>query len=187
MAWLALDRGLRLAEARGLRGRRAEVWLRARDAVSADVRQRGFNEQLGAYTRTYGSEDLDAAVLVLPLLGLEPVDSPRVSGTIDVIRARLSAGGPFLYRYRPGEDGLGGGEGAFLPCSFWLVQALARIGRTREATDLMSELLDVSPLGLFAEEVDPTTGRFLGNYPQALTHASLLQAALALREAGIRG
>jgi GH15 family glucan-1,4-alpha-glucosidase len=187
MAWLALDRGLRLAEARGLRGRRAEVWLRARDAVSADVRQRGFNEQLGAYTRTYGSEDLDAAVLVLPLLGLEPVDSPRVSGTIDVIRARLSAGGPFLYRYRPGEDGLGGGEGAFLPCSFWLVQALARIGRTREATDLMSELLDVSPLGLFAEEVDPTTGRFLGNYPQALTHASLLQAALALREAGIHG
>lgn len=186
MAWLALDRGLRIAQSHPLRGRRRRAWQQARDAVAADVRQRGFNDEVGAYTRTYGSEDLDAAVLVLPLLGLEPVDSPRVTGTVDAIRAQLSAGGPFLYRYRRGEDGLDGGEGAFLPCSFWLVQALAQIGRPGEASELMGELLDVAPLGLFAEEIDPTTGRFLGNYPQALTHASLLQAALALREAGVR-
>jgi GH15 family glucan-1,4-alpha-glucosidase len=185
MAWLALDRGLGLAEVHRMRPRRRRAWERAREAVAADLRQWGFNDDVGAYTRTYGGDDLDAAVLLLPLLGIEPAESPRVTSTIDAIRRHLGAGGPFLYRYLPGEDGLPGGEGAFLPCSFWLVQALAQIGRTNEATDLMRDLLDVAPLGLFAEEIDPTTGRFLGNYPQALTHASLLQAALALREAGV--
>jgi GH15 family glucan-1,4-alpha-glucosidase len=185
MAWLALDRAMRLAQTHRTRQSKARRWRAARDAIAAEVRNRGFNSDLGSYTRTYGSNDVDAALLVLPLLGLEPPDSPRVTGTIDAIRQQLSAGGPFLYRYRPGTDGLSGGEGAFLPCSFWLVQALARTGQAEEAAGVMKDLLESAPLGLFSEEIDPTTGRLLGNFPQALTHASLLQAVLALRDAGI--
>jgi GH15 family glucan-1,4-alpha-glucosidase len=185
IAWLALDRALRLAQDHPVGTRRRRRWELARDQLAADVREHGFNSALATYTRTYGGDDLDAALLVLPLLGIEDPGSPRVSGTIDAIRQQLSAGGPLLYRYRSGDDGLAGGEGAFLPCSFWLVQALALTGRTKEARELMDELLDLAPLGLFPEEIDPTTGRFLGNFPQALTHASLLQAVLALRDAGI--
>ena len=130
------------------------------------------------------STELDAAVLVLPLLGIEADDSPRVRSTIDAIAAALGAGGPLLYRYPPGRDGLAGGEGAFLPCSFWHVQALASTGRTDEARALLDQLVDLaSPLGLYAEEIDPASGRHLGNYPQALTHSALVQAALALRDA----
>jgi GH15 family glucan-1,4-alpha-glucosidase len=185
MAWLALDRALRLAETHRTRQTKVRRWQAARDAIAAEVRSRGFNSDLGSYTRTYGSNDVDAALLVLPLLGLEPPNSPRVTGTIDAICRQLSAGGPFLYRYPPGTDGLPGGEAAFLPCSFWLVQALARTGQAEKAASLMKDLLDSAPLGLFSEEIDPTTGRLLGNFPQALTHASLLQAVLALRDAGI--
>ena len=154
-----------------------------RDAIAADITTRGFNPALGSYTRTYGSTDLDAAVLLLPLLDLEPADSPRVRGTIDAIARELGAGGPLIYRYPPGQDDLPGTEGAFLPCSFWLVQALAVTGHTAQARELFHELCALaSPLGLYAEEMDPTTNRHLGNYPQALTHAALLQAALSLRE-----
>ena len=103
-------------------------------------------------------------------------------GTIDAIAQRLGAGGPLVYRYPPGQDGLPGIEGAFLPCSFWLVRALALTGRSAEAHELFNQLCTLaSPLGLFAEEMDPATGRHLGNYPQALTHSALLQAALSLR------
>jgi GH15 family glucan-1,4-alpha-glucosidase len=138
---------------------------------------------MGSYNRSYGSADLDAALLVLPLLGVEDADSPRVHGTIDAIRDQLSAGGPLLYRYPPGRDGLPGTEGAFLPCSFWLAQALAHTGRRTQAVELFESLLDrASPLGLYAEEMDPTTGAHLGNYPQALTHAALIQAVLAIRD-----
>jgi len=185
MAWLALDRALRLAEAHRTSQTKIRRWRDARSAIASEVRNRGFNSDLGSYTRTYGSKDVDAALLVLPLLGLEPPDSRRVTGTIDAIRQQLSAGGPFLYRYPPGTDGLPGGEGAFLPCSFWLVQALARTGQAEKAASVMKDLLALAPLELFSEEIDPTTGRLLGNFPQALTHASLLQAVLALRDAGI--
>jgi len=186
MAWLALDRALRLSGSHRARPARTQRWRAARQAVETDIRQRAFNSELGTYTRTYGSEDVDASLLVLPVLGIEPPDSTRVTGTVAAIRDQLSAGGPYLYRYPPATDGVQGGEGAFLPCSFWLVQALAQTGRTDEACDLMKQLLEVAPLGLFSEEIDPTTGELLGNFPQALTHAALLQAALALREAGVR-
>ena len=148
---------------------------------AADVTAQGYSAELDTYVRAYGSTDLDAAVLVLPLLAVEPSDSRRVHSTIDAIASGLRAGGPLLYRYPPGRDGLPGGEGAFLPCSFWLVQALAATGRQREAHNLWDQLAELaSPLGLYAEEMDPTSRHHLGNYPQALTHASLLQAALAL-------
>jgi GH15 family glucan-1,4-alpha-glucosidase len=181
MAWLALDRALRIAETRTLPRRQRRRWQVARDALGDDVRKRGFDGSMGAYTRSYGSKDLDAAVLVLPLIGLEDPDSPRVRQTVDAIQRELSAGWPLLYRYPPGRDGLPGTEGAFLPCSFWLVQALARTGREAEAVSLFEELLGcASPLGLYAEEMDPATGDHLGNFPQALTAAALVQAALAL-------
>jgi GH15 family glucan-1,4-alpha-glucosidase len=185
MAWLALDRGLRIARTHRLPAGRRRRWLDAREAIGVEVRRSGYSAALGSYTRSYGSQDLDAALLVLPLVGLEDPYSPRVRGTVDAIRGRLSAGGPLLYRYPPGDDGLPGTEGAFLPCSFWLVQAFARTGRRDEALALFEELLArASPLGLYAEEMDPATGAHLGNYPQALTHSALVQAALAIRDAG---
>jgi GH15 family glucan-1,4-alpha-glucosidase len=185
MAWLALDRATRIAIARGdRRRRRTHRWASARDALAADIRTRGFDTTQRTYTAAYGSTELDAAVLILPLLEIEPASSARVVGTVDAIRQQLSAGGPLLYRYPPGTDGLAGGEGAFLPCSFWLVQALARTGRRDEAEALLDELIPLGgPLGLFGEEMDPATGEHLGNYPQALTHAALVQAVLALGDA----
>lgn len=183
MGWLALDRALRIAETHRASARRLRRWRTARDAIAADVRTRGFDPAKGSYTRAYGSADLDAALLILPLIGIEGPDSPRTLGTVDAIRAELTVGGPLLYRYPPGRDGLVGAEGAFLPCSFWLVQALTRTGRRPEALGLFEALLDrASPLGLLAEEMDPATGAHLGNYPQALTHATLVSAALALRD-----
>lgn len=183
MAWLALDRALRIATTHRTPARQRARWRAQRQAIAEDVRARGFDAQLGSYTRAYGSTELDAALLVLPLLDLEPVDSTRVRRTIDAIARDLAAGGPLLYRYPPGHDGLPGGEGAFLPCSFWLVQALAVSGRTGEARDLFARLASLcSPLGLYGEEMDPTTLRHLGNFPQALTHAALLQAVLALHD-----
>ncbi|MFI5929580.1 glycoside hydrolase family 15 protein [Micromonospora sp. NPDC051543] len=184
MGWLALDRALAIADTHPLSDRQRRRWQRSRDAIAAEVRTRGVDPSTNSYVRTYGSRDLDAALLVLPLLGLDRTGSPRVRGTIDAIRDRLSAGGPLLYRYPPGRDGLPGTEGAFLPCSFWLVQALARTGRRREAVELFEAMVDhASPLGLYAEEADPATGAHLGNYPQTLTHAALVQAALAIRDA----
>jgi len=188
MGWLALDRALRIAETHRARPAQRRRWLDARDAIAADVRAHGFDPVHNRYTRSYGSTDVDAAVLVLPLLGIEDARSHRVIGTVDAIRKELSAGGPLVYRYPPGRDGLPGGEGAFLPCSFWLVQALALTGRRDEAVDLFTELLrHVNPLGLLPEEMEPVTGAYLGNYPQALTHAALVQAALALRTAAGQG
>jgi GH15 family glucan-1,4-alpha-glucosidase len=184
MAWLALDRALRIAATRRTPSREVRRWVIARDALAADIRTKGFDPVRGAYTRSYGSAELDAALLILPQLGIEPVDSPRLTGTIDAISRGLSAGGPLLYRYPPGRDGLPGPEGAFLPCSFWLAQGLASTGRHQEAVELFEELLGLAnPLGLFPEEVDPATGAHLGNFPQALTHSAHIQAALALRTA----
>jgi GH15 family glucan-1,4-alpha-glucosidase len=184
MAWLALDRALRIAATRRTPARQVARWQAEREAIAAEVIAAGFNPELGSYTRTYGSDDLDAAVLVLPLLDLEPRDSPRVRATIQAVRHQLGAGGPLLYRYPPGHDGLPGTEGAFLPCSFWLVQALASIGWVDQAAQLFADLLELAnPLGLLPEEIDPNNHSYLGNYPQALTHAALIQAALAIRDA----
>jgi GH15 family glucan-1,4-alpha-glucosidase len=186
MAWLALDRALCIAETRRLGVRRRRRWQNEREAIAQDVRQRGFDDARGTYTRSYGSQELDASLLVLPLLGIDPPDGPRVRGTIDAIMRELDASGPLLYRYPPGRDGLLGTEGAFLPCAFWLVQALAKSGRITEATDRFAALVDLAtPLGLYAEEMDPTEREHLGNYPQALTHSALVQAALAIRDAQV--
>jgi GH15 family glucan-1,4-alpha-glucosidase len=184
MGWLALDRALRLAPAHRTPTRQRRRWEAERRALAADVTARGFDPTRGTYTRSYGSADLDAAVLILPLLDFEPADSPRLRSTVDAIGRELSAGGSLFYRYLPGADGLPGTEGAFLPCSFWMVQALARTGRVEAASRLFDDLIALAcPLALFGEEMDPGSRTQLGNYPQALTHAAVVQAALALREA----
>ena len=187
LGWLALDRAVRLAPEHRASGRRQRRWASERDALAADIRGRGFDAARGTYTRSYGSQELDAALLVLPSVGIEPADSGRIRGTIDAIVQDLDAGSPLLYRYPPGTDGLPGIEGAFLACSFWLVEALAKSGRVRDATERFDALVDLaSPLGLYAEQMDPGTRSHLGNFPQALTHAGLVQAAIALRCAHTR-
>lgn len=184
MAWLALDRALRIAERQGAPRRRLVRWRAEREALATDVLTKGVDNRAGTLVRAYGRSDLDAALLILPLLGLVPADSPLVVGTVEAVARELSAGRPLLHRYPPGEDGLAGGEGAFLPCSFWLVQALAATGDIDGASALMEELLAIAgPLGLYAEEADPASGEQLGNFPQAFTHATLVQAALAIRDA----
>ena len=184
MAWLALDRALRIAAHHRTPARRTRRWETERAALRREIEQQGFDEEAGTYTRSYGSTDTDAALLILPQLDFHPLGSSRIRGTIDAVARELGTGAVLLYRYPPGRDGLPGAEGAFLPCSFWLVQALARSGRAREADALLHGLLALaSPLGLYAEEMDPATHLHLGNYPQSLTHAALVQAALALRGA----
>jgi len=185
MAWLALDRALRIAATHRLGSRRRRHWAAERDAVAHEVRACGFDEARASYMRSYGSDELDASLLVLPLLGIEPPDGLRVRSTISAIEHGLDAGWPLLYRYPPGRDGLPGTEGAFLPCAFWLVQALAKSGRLTEASTRFAALVELATqLGLYAEEMDPAQRAHLGNFPQALTHAALVQAALALRDAG---
>ncbi len=180
MGWLALDRAVRIAGTHRTRRRRVERWQAERDSLAADVRARGFDPRRGSYVRSYGAADLDAALLLLPALGFEDPGSPRLSGTVSAIRAELATG-PFVYRYPPSESEAGT-EGAFLACSFWLVDALARLGNVGEAAGLFESLLDhANDLGLFGEEMDPSTGMHLGNFPQGLTHAALIQAALSLR------
>lgn len=186
MGWLALDRAVRIAGTHRTRPRRVERWQSDRDTLAADVRARGFDPHRGSYVRSYGAPDLDAALLLLPALGFEEPGSPRLSGTVSAIRAELGTG-PFVYRYPPSESEAGT-EGAFLACSFWLVDALARLGRVDEAEEVFESLLaHANDLGLFAEEMDPATGEHLGNFPQGLTHAALIQAALSLRAAAAPG
>ncbi|MBW3578813.1 MAG: glycoside hydrolase family 15 protein [Actinobacteria bacterium] len=184
MGWLALDRGLRMAHHHRTGRRRVGRWRRERDALAADIRERGFDHRRGSYLRTYDTDELDAALLLLPIIEFEPARSLRVIGTVDAVHRELSAGGPLLYRYPPGTDGLEGPEGAFLPASFWLAQGLAATGRIDDAGRLFEDLVErASPLGLFAEEIHPETGEHLGNMPMAFSHGALVQAALAIEHA----
>jgi GH15 family glucan-1,4-alpha-glucosidase len=184
MGWVALDRALRIAKTRRVSKRRARLWFDERARLAGDIREKGFDKDRGCYRRSYDSDDLDAALLILPILDFDDISSERVAGTVDAIRNELSATDGLVYRYLPESDRLHGREGAFLPCSFWLVQALARLGRKDEAAGLLDRLLGLAnDVGLFAEEIDPSTHEHLGNFPQAFTHATLIQAALALEDA----
>lgn len=184
MAWLALDRMTRMAPTRRTRTTRVTRWARERDEVARWIRARGVDRDGNALVWKAGSEERDAALLLLPVLGFEPEGSPLVHGTIDAVRRDLEVEPGLLLRYPRGADGLAGEEGAFLPCSFWLVQALAGVGRVREATEAFEMLLSLAnDVGLLGEELDPTTHEQLGNFPQAFTHATLVQAGLALERA----
>jgi len=181
-AWIALDRAARTATAlRMNRGRTAD-WERERDLIADDIRSHGFSTDLGSYVRAYGSKEMDSALLLLPLTGFDD-DARRVGGTVDAIWKQLGAGGPLVYRYPPGQDGLGGKEGAFLPCSFWLLEALLRLGRIDEGLRLFEQVLGLAnELLLLPEEIDPATGAYLGNYPLALSQAGLVHAVLEVQK-----
>jgi GH15 family glucan-1,4-alpha-glucosidase len=179
MCWVALDRAIRLAELGLVPARHLERWREQAAACHDDVERHCFSTARQSYTRRADDDELDASVLLGLLLGYGSGDSPRWRTTVDAVRSDLGRG-PYLYRYL-GEDGLVGAEGAFLCCSFWLVEALARTGRPAEASALMDELVALSnDVGLYAEEIDPSTGAFLGNLPQGLTHLALIGAAAAL-------
>ena len=179
MGWVGLERALELARAGDLQ-LQLEPLTRTRDAIRSWILENGYSPALGAFTRTPG-RDLDAALLVIPLVGFLPPDDPRVASTVEAIRQRL-ARAELVYRYL-GPDGLPGGEGAFVICSFWLVEALAHLGRLDEAHESFTRLLERrNDLGLLAEQIDPETGQQLGNFPQAFSHIGLINAALTLAE-----
>jgi len=181
MCWIALDRAVDLADRSLIPARHAERWRAEAEAIREFVETRCYSEDKRSYVRSAGSDDLDASLLLGILFSYGDARSDRWTGTIEAVRNEL-AHGPYVHRYT-GEDGLAGSEGAFLPCSFWLAESLARTGRTAEAVELMDELVGLAnDVGLYAEEVEPATGAFLGNIPQGLTHLALISAALAITE-----
>jgi GH15 family glucan-1,4-alpha-glucosidase len=185
MCWVALDRALRLSEQGDLPAGHAATWRQEAVAIREFIETRCWSPRLGSYTRHAGSEELDASLLLGILFGYDSPNPDRLTATVDALRRGLGHG-PLLYRYR-GEDGLGGQEGAFLCCSFWLADALARTGRVDDATELMDELIALaSDVGLYAEEVDPHTDELLGNIPQGLVHLALINAAVSIAAAEAR-
>ena len=178
MAWVALDRGVRLATEFGLRGD-ADAWARERDAVRGAVLERGIDRTTGSFRRAFDGDDVDAALLLIGSTGFAPSSDARLDRTIDVVRRRL--GTAELVRRYDGVDGLEGDEGAFLACSFWLSRALVEAGRRAEAEEVFEAACARSnDVGLLPEEIAPASGEFLGNVPQALTHIALIHAATAL-------
>jgi GH15 family glucan-1,4-alpha-glucosidase len=188
MVWVAFDRAIKDAEANGLEGP-VDHWRKLRDLVHAQICDKGFNRRINSFVQFYGSTHLDASLLLIPQVGFLPPDDARVLGTIEAIEANLLVDGLVL-RYSTGTriDALPPGEGAFLPCSFWLVDSYALTGRREQAERMFERLLALgNDLGLFAEEYDPAAKRMLGNFPQALTHMALINSArlLSLSEPAI--
>jgi GH15 family glucan-1,4-alpha-glucosidase len=184
MAWVAFDRGVQAVERFGRNGP-IERWREIRAMIHREICQEGFDVELNSFTQSYGSKELDASLLIIPLVGFLPSDDARVVGTVAAIERDLVRDG-FVYRYasdRHAEsvDGLPPGEGAFLPCTFWFADNLALQGRLDEAEETFERVLALrNDLGLLAEEWDPSTRRQLGNYPQAFTHVSLVNSAFNL-------
>ncbi|MGW0085571.1 glycoside hydrolase family 15 protein [Streptomyces sp. NPDC003393] len=190
MVWVAADRMVRTLEENPALGGDLEGWRELREEVHREVCEKGYDPGRNTFTQSYGSRELDAALLLIPRVGFLPPDDPRVTGTIDAVRAELGRDG-LVHRYSTDPDGadavdgLPGGEGTFLVCSFWLADALHMTGRTREARELFERLVGLAnDVGLLAEEywVDGATGagRQLGNFPQAFSHIGLVNTALAL-------
>ncbi len=180
MAWVAFDRGIRATEEFGLPGD-AAGWRVVRDRIHREVCANAIDER-GVFTQSYGSDALDASTLMIPIVGFLPATDPRVIATVEAVERELTVDG-LVQRYDPGEssDGVGGEEGAFLLCSFWLVDCLALIGRHADAVVLYERLLGLrNDLGLLAEEFDPGAARQLGNYPQAFSHVALVSSAITL-------
>ena len=199
MCWVALDRACRMADRHG-HSRHAPRWGEQGAAIRQEIEQNGYDDAIHSYTQAYGDRVLDSANLRLALSGFQSAGEPQMRDTILTTSQRLSGDGGLLYRYRPFDeaelkqgrkphdlssiDGLPGGEGAFLACTWWLVSDLCRMGEIEEAQRRMEHLLTyASPLGLYSEEVDPATGALLGNYPQAFTHIGLINSAVSLQRA----
>lgn len=185
MAWVAIDRAVRTAEEFGLKGP-VERWRNLRQQMHEQICEEGYHAGRGAFTQYYGSDELDAAVLMLPLVGFLPATDPRMISTIELIEKELCFDG-YVARYHPKHsgnvDGLPPGEGSFLPCSFWLVDCLHLMGREKDARAMFERLLSIrSGLGLLAEEYETRRGRQVGNFPQAFTHVGLINTARNLSQ-----
>lgn len=181
MCWAALDRGIRLAE--NLK-RRAPIddWKKVRDEIRKGVEDKGYDRSRGVFIQAFDHPVMDASLLLLPAVGFLPYDDERMIRTTDTIRTQLNEDG-LIRRYPRDEDGLPGDEGAFLACSFWLAECLARQSRRREAQEVFQRALaTANDLLLFSEQFDPRTQEMLGNFPQALTHLSLIAAAVAMTD-----
>ncbi|MDX5575295.1 glycoside hydrolase family 15 protein [Streptomyces griseus] len=189
MAWVAVDRTIKLVESGDVEGP-LERWYQLRDDIHRDVCERGYDKERNTFTQSYGSKELDASLLLIPQMGFLPPDDKRVIGTIEAIQRELSTEDGFILRYPTegedaGVDGLAGDEGAFLACSFWMADDLAMIGRVDEARQLFEKLLALrNDLGLLAEEWDSNLQRQVGNFPQAFSHVPLIDTALRLTASG---
>jgi GH15 family glucan-1,4-alpha-glucosidase len=182
MVWVAFDRAVRAAERHGLEGD-VDRWRELRDRVCEEVLSRGYDADRNTFVQHYDTKEVDAALLMLPMVGFVDGDDPRMLGTLDAIEQDLMRDGLVLrYRTESGVDGLSGAEHPFLACSFWLVTASALAGRTHEARSLFDRLVGLTnDVGLLSEEYDPEQGRMVGNFPQSLSHLALVQAAFQLR------
>jgi GH15 family glucan-1,4-alpha-glucosidase len=183
MAWVAVDRAIRSVEDFGLEGP-VDEWRTLREEIHREACEKGYNSDIGSFTQYYGTDKLDASLLMIPLVGFLPVTDRRVRGTIEAIERDLMADG-FVLRYHPDKsssvDGLPPGEAAFLPCTCWLIDCLHLLGREKDARAMFRRLLDVrSGLGLFSEEYDTARKRLVGNIPQAFTHVGVVNTALNL-------
>jgi GH15 family glucan-1,4-alpha-glucosidase len=181
MCWVAIDRAVTLADDLGA-GNKVETWKREREKVKTAILEEGWSDSAQSFTQSFGSDDLDAAALVIPMVGLLPYDDSRVVATVNAVKDRLVDRNGLVNRYRK-NDGLGGDEGAFLLCTFWLVEALAGLGETEQAREIFEKTVAyANDLGLMSEEVDGATGTMLGNFPQAFSHVGLINAAWAISE-----
>jgi GH15 family glucan-1,4-alpha-glucosidase len=185
MAWVAFDRGVKAVEEFGLDGDAAR-WRQLRDEIHAQVCRDGFNERQNSFVQYYGGDLPDGSLLMLPLVGFLPADDPRIKGTVASIQKHLTRDG-FVNRYLCEEevDHLPPGEGAFLLCTYWLIDNLALQGRRAEAREMFERLLSLrNDVGLLSEEYDVSSNRLLGNFPQAFSHLALVNTARHLTGAG---
>ncbi len=185
MAWVAFDRAVRGVEVHGLEGP-VDKWRVIRDAIHAEVCEKGWNADVGSFTQFYGADALDASLLMMPIVGFLPADDERVVRTVDTIQEHLMEDG-FVLRYEneSGVDGLPGSEGRFLPCTLWLIGCLRMMGRLDEATAIFQRVAAlVNDVGLMTVEYDPVGRRLLGNFPQAFTHVGIVNASRGLTASG---
>jgi GH15 family glucan-1,4-alpha-glucosidase len=181
MAWVAFDRAVKAVEQFGMEGP-VDRWRALRDGIHEEVCRFGFSTDLGAFVQTYGSQEIDASALLVPLVGFLPAHDARVRSTVEAVLRRLLVDG-LVRRYdsTSGIDGLPPGEGVFIPCSFWLADNLILLGRRAEARRLFERLLSLrNDVGLLSEEYDVHTRRLLGNFPQAFSHVALINTAYML-------
>ena len=185
MCWVALDRAISLAEGLGA-GERVDQWRECCDEIRQAILDKGWSDEAGAFTQSFGGTALDASNLVMPIVGFLPADDPRVVATVEAIADRLTDERGLVYRYLTGDgaDGLDGDEGTFLLCTFWLAHALALCNQVDRAREVFERAIGYcNDVGLLAEEIDPVTGELLGNFPQAFSHVGLVNAAWAISQA----
>jgi GH15 family glucan-1,4-alpha-glucosidase len=181
MCWVALDRGIQLADLLNAH-EKVKNWTANREEIRRTILEKGWNESVGAFTQSFGSEALDASNLVMPMVGFLPATDPRIKATIEAIAEQLTDARGLVYRYRA-PDGIAGEEGAFFLCTFWLAEAFALSGDVARARKTFETAIDfVNDVGLLSEEADPTTGELIGNYPQAFSHIGLINAAWAIAQ-----